>query len=70
VHVGDPGDLGLAVDLLQIDADRLVESEQVGTEGGAAGGTLVACGPPERVAAASNSYTARWLRPVLTSSAA
>jgi hypothetical protein len=37
VHVGDAHDFGLPVDLLQVDPDGLVEGEQFGAQGGAAG---------------------------------
>jgi excinuclease ABC subunit A len=38
----------------------------LGPEGGVRGGELVAEGPPEAIAAASNSYTGRWLARVLS----
>ncbi len=41
----------------------------LGPEGGAAGGRLLACGTPEEVARAEGSYTGRYLRPLLTSAA-
>ncbi len=37
----------------------------VGPEGGHAGGRIVAAGTPEQVAGHEDSYTGRWLRPVL-----
>ena len=37
----------------------------MGPEGGSGGGTVVAAGPPEVIAATSNSYTGQWLAPVL-----
>src|SRR5439155_1213009 len=47
-------------------ADVLVD---LGPEGGAAGGYVVACGPPAAVARSSASHTARCLRRFLASSA-
>ncbi len=43
-------------------ADWLVD---MGPEGGAGGGTVVACGTPEEVAANPASYTGRYLKPLL-----
>jgi len=37
----------------------------MGPEGGNGGGQVVAAGPPELIAATSNSYTGQWLAPVL-----
>jgi excinuclease ABC subunit A len=37
----------------------------MGPEGGSGGGTVVAAGTPELIAATSNSYTGQWLAPVL-----
>ena len=37
----------------------------LGPEGGQRGGTLVACGTPEEVAAVDTSYTGQFLRKVL-----
>ena len=37
----------------------------MGPEGGAAGGRVVATGTPEEIARVPESYTGRWLRPVL-----
>ena len=43
-------------------ADYLID---LGPEGGSGGGTLVACGTPEEVAACEASYTGRYLKKVL-----
>ncbi|MBO5797885.1 MAG: excinuclease ABC subunit UvrA, partial [Clostridia bacterium] len=43
-------------------ADYIVD---LGPEGGDRGGTLVACGTPEEVAAVAESHTGRYLRPLL-----
>jgi excinuclease ABC subunit A len=43
-------------------ADWIID---LGPEGGAAGGEVVAEGPPEKVVATDASYTARFLRKVL-----
>src|SRR5881227_2693987 len=48
-------------------ADYLVD---LGPEGGEAGGEIVAVGTPEEVAQVPESYTGRFLRPLLTRSAA
>ena len=37
----------------------------MGPEGGAAGGAIVAAGTPEEVAACAGSYTGQWLKGVL-----
>ena len=37
----------------------------MGTNGGAGGGTVVACGTPEQVAANPASFTGRYLKPLL-----
>ena len=43
-------------------ADYIID---LGPEGGDKGGTLVACGTPEDIAACEESYTGRYLRPLL-----
>jgi excinuclease ABC subunit A len=49
------------------EADWIVD---LGPEGGAGGGRVVACGPPSAIAAAAGSHTGRCLRDVLGRSAA
>ncbi len=44
-------------------ADYIVD---LGPEGGDGGGSLVACGPPEKIAAETASYTGQFLKKVLT----
>jgi excinuclease ABC subunit A len=44
------------------EADWLID---LGPEGGAGGGSIVACGTPEAVAAVKASYTGKALKPVL-----
>ncbi|MHB1656214.1 MAG: excinuclease ABC subunit UvrA [Burkholderiales bacterium] len=44
-------------------ADWIID---IGPEGGDSGGYIVAAGTPERIAGDSNSYTGRYLRPLLT----
>jgi excinuclease ABC subunit A len=48
-------------------ADWIID---LGPEGGAGGGRIIAEGPPDQVAAAAGSYTARHLKPVLERHAA
>ena len=48
-------------------ADHLID---IGPEGGAAGGTGVATGTPEEVAANPASHTGRFLQPLLRGAAA
>ena len=43
-------------------ADYVID---LGPEGGSGGGTLVACGTPEEVAACEASYTGQYLKKVL-----
>ena len=45
------------------NADYLVD---MGPEGGQAGGTVVASGKPEEVAENPNSYTGKFLKPLLS----
>ena len=49
------------LDVIKV-ADHLID---LGPEGGSAGGTLVACGTPERVAACKESYTGQYLKRLL-----
>ena len=37
----------------------------MGPEGGAGGGRVLAAGPPERIAACAESFTGRFLKPLL-----
>ncbi len=48
------------------NADWIID---LGPEGGDGGGDIVAAGPPERIASAEQSYTGRFLKPVLIQSA-
>jgi len=43
-------------------ADYIVD---LGPEGGAAGGTVIATGTPEQLTSVDGSFTAQYLRPVL-----
>lgn len=49
------------LDVIKV-ADRLID---LGPEGGVGGGTVVAYGTPEKVAQVEESYTGRYLRPIL-----
>ncbi len=48
-------------------ADRVID---MGPEGGAGGGSIVAIGTPEEVAATAGSHTGEYLRPLLPGLAA
>jgi excinuclease ABC subunit A len=66
-------DRGNTVVTIEHNLDIVKEADWVvdlGPEGGAGGGHIVAEGPPEAVAATTASHTGRWLRELLTSSAA
>ena len=66
-------DRGNTVVTIEHNLDIVKEADWVvdlGPEGGAGGGRIVAEGPPEVVAATTGSHTGRWLRELLTSSAA
>ena len=43
-------------------ADHIID---LGPEGGKGGGTIVATGTPEEIAACENSYTGQYLKPLL-----
>ena len=49
------------LDVIKV-ADRIID---LGPEGGSGGGTIVASGTPEQVAACPQSYTGRFLAPLL-----
>ena len=66
-------DLGNTVVTIEHNLDIIKEADwivDIGPEGGAGGGMVVACGPPAAVAAATGSHTGRWLAAMLGSSAA
>ena len=66
-------DRGNTVVTIEHNLDIVKEADWVvdlGPEGGAGGGRIVAEGPPGVVAATTGSHTGRWLRELLTSSAA
>ncbi len=44
-------------------ADYIID---IGPEGGAKGGTIVATGTPEEIAESAESYTGHYLKPLLT----
>ncbi len=61
-------DLGNTVLVVEHNLDVIKVADWVidlGPEGGGAGGLVVACGSPEQIAAAAESHTGRFLRPVL-----
>jgi len=61
-------DLGNTVVTIEHNLDIVKEADWIvdlGPEGGAGGGTVVACGPPAEIVGARRSHTARWLRPML-----
>ena len=49
------------LDVIKV-ADRIID---LGPEGGSGGGTIVVSGTPEQVAACPESYTGRFLAPIL-----
>lgn len=61
-------DAGHSVVVIEHNLDLIAEADWVidlGPEGGAAGGQIVAQGTPEQVARVKGSYTGRFLRPLL-----
>jgi excinuclease ABC subunit A len=61
-------DAGNTVVVIEHNLDVIKTADHVidlGPEGGAGGGEIVATGTPEEVAAASGSYTGQYLRPLL-----
>ena len=57
--------IGNTVVVIEHNLDLIKTADYIldlGPEGGDGGGTLVACGTPEQVAACENSYTGRYLR--------
>lgn len=63
-------DHGNTVVVIEHNLDVMARADWIldlGPEGGAAGGLLVACGTPEDVARHPTSHTARYLRPILAS---
>ena len=61
-------DAGNTVVVIEHNLDVIKRADHIidlGPEGGDAGGTLVACGTPEEVAACSASYTGQYLAPIL-----
>jgi excinuclease ABC subunit A len=62
-------DLGNTVVVIEHHLDVIKTADWIidlGPEGGEAGGTVVACGPPERIVENPRSYTAQALRKVLS----
>ncbi len=62
-------DLGNTVVVIEHHVDVIKCADWIidlGPEGGAAGGQVVACGPPEEIAAAQESHTGRFLAPLLS----
>ena len=61
-------DLGNTVLVIEHNLDVIKTADHIidlGPEGGTGGGTIVAAGTPEEIAAAPNSYTGHYLKDVL-----
>ena len=61
-------DTGNTVLVIEHNLDVIKQADWIvdlGPEGGEAGGELIAAGTPEDVAAVAESYTGRFLRPLL-----
>jgi len=61
-------DEGNAVVVIEHNLDVIKTADWIvdlGPEGGAAGGEIIACGTPEQVAKVERSYTGRYLAPLL-----
>jgi excinuclease ABC subunit A len=61
-------DAGHTLVVIEHNLDVIKQADWIldlGPEGGDGGGTVVAAGPPDKVAASERSYTARYLRPLL-----
>lgn len=61
-------DTGNTVVVIEHNLDVIKTADYVvdlGPEGGDKGGTVVACGTPEEIAAVEKSYTGQYLRSVL-----
>jgi excinuclease ABC subunit A len=61
-------DKGNTVALIEHNLDVLKQADYIidlGPEGGARGGEIVACGTPEEIATVAKSFTGKFLKPVL-----
>ncbi|MBQ3866825.1 MAG: hypothetical protein II776_07965, partial [Clostridia bacterium] len=62
-------DAGNTVIVIEHNLDVIKRADHIidlGPEGGDGGGTVVAAGTPEEVAACADSYTGQYLLPILT----
>jgi excinuclease ABC subunit A len=62
-------DAGGSIVVIEHNLDVIKTADWVidlGPEGGARGGKVVAVGPPEKIAEAPNSYTGEWLSRILS----